>query len=203
MPLSHHPVAAQRRRLQERIEAEAIANAAGGAVGIGRNRRHFDPADVVVEREVPDRVEAQRRAGGVLVEAGNLGKAHIDIVAVERPKAEIPHHLGRHLRIVRVEQRKRQPGDVALERAVGQQLHLRRILFGRGFERRRPIELVARHDPELHALLHQYVIAGAEQLDYLVRIVLGDHVAGFYRGLGWRQRAQNCRQQGSSHDSIL
>src|SRR5208282_1139950 len=68
MPLAYHAIAPHRRRFQERIEAEAITKAASGGVGIGRYRRHLDAADIVVEREVPNRVVAERPSGGVLGE---------------------------------------------------------------------------------------------------------------------------------------
>src|SRR5580704_19778248 len=122
--LAHHPIAAHRRWYEERKEAEAVTQAAAQGIRIGRYRRHLDTADIVVEGEVRDRVVAQRPAGRVAGEGGHLWVAHVDIVAVKRPEAVVPHHLGRHLRIVRVEQRERLPGDVTRERAVGRQLDL-------------------------------------------------------------------------------
>jgi len=81
-----------------------------GRFGIGCHGRHLGATDVVVEGKVFDGEVLQGSGGGVTWPVGrNLDVANVGIVGVLRPEAEIPHHLGRDLRIVGVEQGKGRP----------------------------------------------------------------------------------------------
>ena len=175
MPIPDHPEAAQLRRFEERIEAEAITHTTFRSVRIGGHGRDLDPADIVVEGEVSDGEVAQRITAGCGV-AGDLGIAQIGVVAIKRAVAEVPHQLGRHLGVVGVEQGKRQSGDVVVQRAVGRERNLRMIFLGRRSVRRRPFELLARHDIHHHPALHQRVIARAHEILHQGGVSLRDHV---------------------------
>src|SRR6267154_6639850 len=113
------------RRFEKRVRAESIADSRRDRIGIDRYGIYFGAADVVVKSNVADskmldRI-GRRRARP---EAGYLGVFGNRVVGVKRPIAEIPHHFLRGLRIVRIDQRERQAGSVALERSVGRELHL-------------------------------------------------------------------------------
>ena len=76
----------------------------------------------------------------------------IEVVGVERPELEIPHDFGGRIRIGGIDQRKRKAGDITLEVAVSREGNLRRVLFGGGFVRRRPVEMAGRNYLHRHAL---------------------------------------------------
>src|SRR6516165_930883 len=95
------------------IGAEAITDTGSGRFGIGWYRRHLGASDVVVEGKVFDGEMLQDSFDGCAWRVGgNLDIADVGIVRVLRPEAEIPHHLGRDLRIVGVEQREGEARDV-------------------------------------------------------------------------------------------
>src|SRR5262245_13802592 len=87
--------------LEKWIGAKAIADARSGRFGISRHRRHLGASDVVVKGKMFDGEVLQDSSDGCAWRvAGNLDIADVGIVGVLRPEAEIPHHLGRDLRIV-------------------------------------------------------------------------------------------------------
>src|SRR4029077_7307809 len=100
----------QFRRFEKRVRAEAVTDSRGERIGINRYGIYFGAADVVVKTNVPDCEMLDRisrgRARPVAASFGVFGNR---VVGVERPIAEIPHHLLCGLRIVRIDQREWQP----------------------------------------------------------------------------------------------
>ena len=182
------------RRLEKRVRAEAIADSSPRGFRVGRDRIDLGAADVVVKSHVTNRQMLDwiggRRAWPI---AGDLDILRYRVIGIERPVAEIPHHLQRRIRIVRIDQRKRQTGRIAFQCPVGREAHLWRIFLSRGFVRRRPLEPIGRHDLHRHALLHEDEISRTDKVGNLVGLIRRDSVPGTHasaRRVGKRQNRE-------------
>ena len=100
------------------------------------------------------------------------------VVGHERLVLVVPHDLERDLRIVRVDLRERQAGDVVLDRAaVGRELDLAGVLLGRLLVRRVPLDLLVGDDRHRHAVLDAPLDARRDEVLDLVDVGLVDHRA--------------------------
>ncbi len=136
--------------------------------------------------------------------ARNLDIADIGIVGVLGTEAEIPHHLGRDLRIVRIEQGKRLPGDVVLQLALIVEAHLRRIFFGRRFVGRWPFQPLGRNDLHPHPLPDQVKVSRADEIGDHRCVVGSDEVAGLDRcSIHDAHRRENHENAEILHPSLL
>jgi hypothetical protein len=122
---------------------------------------------------------------------GNLDIANVGIVGVLRPEAEIPHHLGRDLRIVGVEQGEGEASDVVGQFSALIKFNLRGILFACGLVGRWPFEAVGGDDLHPHPLLDQREVAGTDQIGDRLSIFGRNEVAG----LDGRRIRRNQHQQ--------
>src|SRR5215469_4995721 len=181
--------------LEKRISAKAIADARTGRFRVGGYGRNLGASDVVVEGKVLDGEVLQgSRDGFARRVGGNLDIADVGIVGVLRPEAEVPHHLGRDLRIVGVEQREGKASDVVGQFPALIKLYLRGIFFGRGLVRRWPFEAIGRDDLHPHPLFDQREVTGAHQIVNRLSVFGRNEVAGLDgRGIGWNphQREQH------------
>src|SRR5271154_2442748 len=130
----------------------------------------------------------------------DLNPAHIEVVSVKRSEGEVPHDLGGGLRIVFIDERKGQSGDVILELAVRGKGDLRRVLFGGGLIRRWPIQVVSRNYLHLHALFDEDEVSGTYQpLDHR-RVVGSNNVSGLHLSTSRDDSRNNCNHQRESSD---
>ena len=82
----------------------------------------------------------------------NFDIARIEVVGVERSIREVPHDLRCRPRIVNIDQRERQAGDVIFEIAIRAESHLGRIAFRSSFVGRWPFKMTGRDDLQQHRL---------------------------------------------------
>ncbi len=117
---------------------------------------------------------------------------NVDVVRVLRPEAEIPHHLRRGLRIVRIEQRERQPRNVVIQFTFIIEPNLGGVFLGRGLVWRRPFQVSGRHDLHPHPLFDQHQIPGANEVGHRRGIIRSNKVAGFDGSITSRRNECRC-----------
>ncbi len=175
---------AQGGGFEHREGAETVTDAAGLRIGIGRDWLHFRAPDIGVSGDVRGCDVDYRLTGNHVFFAMTYGfdVADFRIIGGDRPVTEIPHYFRSDLRVVRVQQRKRQSGDVVFQKPLIAQAHLRRILFGRALVGGRPCEARGRNDRHSHSLFNQEQVAWVYQICHRRRVVGRDDLAGLDRG---------------------
>ena len=107
---------------------------------VNRRGLHLGAADALVEAEVTEAHHFDRfRLAWPM--AYGLDAGRVEIIRVKRAKDIVPDDLVRRLRIVHVNQRKRQPGLVVHEISLRREHDLGRVLFGGRFVRRGPLKV--------------------------------------------------------------
>ena len=116
IPLAHQSEAANFGRLQKGKRTESVTDVRAGCFRVGGDGLDLRASHAVVESNLRDGEMLDRyccRTAGT--PAHHLDVARNDVVRVLRTEAEVPHDLGRHLGIVRIEQRKGQSRDVVCQ----------------------------------------------------------------------------------------
>ena len=91
-------------------------------IGIGWKRLNFGSVDIVVDGDVSDDDPLHRLPRNLIMVAmaDSLDSANIEIIGGHRAVTKIPHNPSSRLRVVRINQWKRQPGhDGRTERRLG------------------------------------------------------------------------------------
>ena len=109
-------------------------------------------------------VKCSTESAPVGLRTHDLDIADVRIIGVLRTEAEIPHHLGCDLRIVRVEQRKRLARNVILQLALVIEADLRGVLLGCRLVGRRPFESLGRRDLDPHPLFDEVEVSRTHEV---------------------------------------